>query len=179
MSKKLEIKSCKECPHLQFSQNHNDYICEAFGEEIRRVDLYDIDAGKIVDICPLEEYDQPVVRWSEKPVLNRHTITNAFGLKERSPLREEYENHVSVPEMVAPAVVEMESFVILISYRPYSEIHYAPNGNAYHNHPNTINEFLTKVKEAGGNILSMQAIESNDNYSVHYELPVGTFPINV
>lgn len=140
---------------------------------------YGIERNCIHDKCPLEAYDAQYIVNPSKPVINRRAISNAFSLKERSPLREEYESHVSTLEPVAPAVEEMKELVMLIGYSEFSETYYAPNGNSYTNHPSKINEFIQRVADAGGNILSIQTLSNQIKYSVHYQVPVGTYPINV
>lgn len=183
MSKKLEVVSCKKCQHLKFSHNLCDYICEAFGDEnsenVTRISVHTMDADEIANICPLEDYHAEEYDFkSSVPVINRHALKAAYGLRERGSLREEYENHVSTPEPVAPAVVEMKELVAMIEYSAYTEYYHSSDGNSHQNHPSKVNEFIHRVGESGGNIISVQHIPER-SMAIHYSVPVGTYPISV
>lgn len=181
MSKKLEVTSCSECPNATYSMANMGTMCEILPINKRMIDTDEIgDSGtKIWSKCPLAEYEQSVVRWAEKPVISRRTITNAFGLKDGSPLREEYENHVSVPETVAPAPVEMMNLMVLIESSYAYDTYYAPDGNVYHNHPSKVNEFMQRVNTSGGDIIFVKDLSGDEGYLIHYSVPVGTYPINI
>lgn len=186
MSKKIKIDSCFGCPHhSQYEHDGSTYdttmaMCSAYadGDTIKGRVFEDMQIPNYIwEECPLEGYHASFT--SREPIISRRTVTNAFGLKERSPLREEYENHVSIPEQVAPAPVEMKEFVAMIEYSSYTEYYYAPDGNSHHSHPSKLNEFMQRVGESGGNIISMQIVSDQLKYSVHYQVPAGTFPIPI
>ena len=188
MSKKYEVTSCFMCPHYS-RYGHDGTVydtamaqCSAYadGDTVVGKVFEDMQIPNFIwDECPLEAYDQPVLRWAEKPVISRNTITNAFGLKERSPIREEYENHVSTPETVAPAPVEMQELMVIIDEAYATNTYYAPDGNLYNEHPSKTNEFIHKVNESGGNILSINKLPDQNKFVVHYSVPMGTYPITI
>jgi len=187
MSKKFEVISCYMCPNCsQYDHDGTVYDttmaqCSAYadGDIVGRVFEDILKTGYIWEECPLdgyhaEEYDFK----SSVPVINRHAVNSAFGLKERSSLRQEYDTHISAPEPVPEPKVEMKELVTMIEYS-YTEYYYDPNGNSYASHPAKMNEFIHRVRESGGNIISIQTLSDQCKYSVHYSVPVGTYPISI
>lgn len=175
MSKKYEVKSCKECPSIYFDDKTTQYMCKGYEGKI-------LDWGEngIIDDCPLEDYHAEEYDFkSSVPVINRHAIKSAFGIKERSPIRQVYDTHISTPEQVTPAPVEMKELVTIIEYSFYNETYFAPDGNYHTNHPDKLNQFIQRVNESGGNIISMQMLADQKRHQVHYTVPVRTDPISV
>ena len=188
MSKKFEVTSCHMCPHYsQYDHDGTVYDttmaqCSAYADGdtvVGRVFEDVLEPNYIWDECPLESYYASFA--NQKPIVSRRVVSNAFGLKEKSPLRQEYDTHISTPEMVtlAPVPVDMMQLMVLIDDSYSSNSYYAPNGSVYNDHPSKVNEFMQRVGESGGNIVSVNYLETKDRYTIRYSVPVGTYPIYI
>ncbi len=185
MSKKFEIKSCFYCPsYSQYDHDGSVYdtamaMCGAYadGDTIKGRVFEDMQVPDFIwEECPLESYYASLV--NEKPIINRRTITNAFNLKESPPRRQIYDTNLE-PETVAPAPVEMINLIAFIESSYAYDTYYAPDGNTYQNHPSKVNEFMQRVGESGGNIISVKERLEGNGYAIHYLVPMGTYPITV
>ena len=190
MSKKIEVTSCFYCPNYSTYEHDGSVydtgmaMCNAYADGdnvVGRVFEYKQISGYMWEECPLEDYHAEAYDFKESvPVINKHALKAAYGLKEYSPLRQEYDAHISrvEPEQVTPAPVEMKELVATIDYGQYTETYFAGDGNYYSNHPSKLNHFIQGVSVSGGNIISITPIPTN-SVLVYYSVPVGTQPISV
>lgn len=181
MSKEFEITSCSECPNSKYSMKTMDMMCEILPINERTISTVELqDSGtEIWSECPLEDYHAEEYDFkSSVPVINRHALNKACGTsKNIVPVREALAEIRA--EREAETQVKMKELVVLLEYSSYTEYYYAPDGNSYASHPAKLNEFIQRVSESGGNILSMQIVPDQQKYSIHYQVPIGTYPISV